>query len=141
MLSATIHHRFSGHGIACKAPASFLHPRTAFDRPDVERCDRPRSPGQGCRASSIPRTADVCAGSGHGLCAIHGRTPGDGHFLSHTGRDAFRSTPRPTGSDSRDDGRGVWVFWAFFTSLRCVGCVFPPGVVGSSQGGIACKTM
>ena len=29
----------------------------------------------------------------------------------------------------------------FFTSLRCVGCVFPPGVVGSSQGGIACKAM
>lgn len=28
-----------------------------------------------------------------------------------------------------------------FTSLRCVGCVFPPGVVGSSQGGIACKAM
>ena len=27
-------------------------------------------------------------------------------------RGAPRSTPRPTGSGSRDNGRGVWVFWA-----------------------------
>lgn len=38
--------------------------------------------------------------------------PGWRRFPAQTGRDAPRSTPRPTGSDIPDTGRDVWVFAA-----------------------------
>ena len=134
--SITIHFRFSGRGIVCTAPASCPRPRTAFDRPDAGQCGRPRSPGRSSRVSDIPRTADARAGSGHGPRAIHGRSPCDGHFLLRTGRGALRSTPRPTGSGSRDGGRDARVFWAFshLSTMRRLRLSFGRGRLLGKEG-------
>ena len=109
-------------GSPYKGAASCFHPRKAHDHRDGERYDQLLSRASAHRFSGIRRTADAGRETPSALFANVSRTLGplrrrECRHGSILFGDLRSKSPSRRDWDSRDNGRGAWVFWAFIISL------------------------
>ena len=122
MTAITFLDLFFDHGSPYKGAASCFHPRKAHDHRDGERYDQLLSRASAHRFSGIRRTADAGRETPSALFANVSRTLGplrrrECRHGSILFGDLRSKSPSRRDWDSRDNGRGAWVFWAFIISL------------------------
>ena len=111
---------FFDHGSPCKGAANFVYSRKARGRRDGEQYDRPRSQESAHRFSDIRRTADAGSGTPSAPFSSVRHNPGQPRRREWRHGSIFFGAPRsksPSRRDwgSRDSGRGVWGFSAYYS--------------------------
>ena len=121
MTAITFLDLFFDHGSPCTEAASFVHPRKAHDHRGEERYGRPRSQASAHRSSGIRRTADTGIETSSAPFASvrhsHERQHRRADDLQNNQNVPHNKYPSRRDEDSRGNGRGAWVFWAFIISL------------------------